>query len=552
MKQYISIISAIVLSINTLQAQVAKEVEVTKKYIPTIEKAVKPILKASMSDTAHISPEIDYTVTPLSINTMLDAKPIKPATITYWEFNRPTNFYVKAGAGAPLNTLLDLYAATQNSSLGYVMVHANHEGRYSKIKNDFGGKSAANRYLNDVGIAGGLYLGQQTLEGDFNYSNDTYHRYATTINDRLNYQKLATKVYYGDDFVDLSYLNFGINGGYDYFISGLSSKVSTATFAAAIAKDYDRSGLKASLGYDHASNYTDYVNNTLSANFVYSYMGEKWLLDIGGDLCFDNVKLESINNNHFYFLPDVNVKFGYTAKVVPYLTIKGDIHHNNYLEMANINPYVLDGFYANENSIDYNLTVGIHGLSSSQKFEYNVYVGGAILNNALFWMINLDDMVNGATPANAPNYGSNNFTAVCKNQYYTSTNFELKYRPVSGLLLQFDMHGYKYSRKEVDNIAYTQPSLKSALGAEYSINKLKVSLNAEYWNQRQFTEVVNGSKNIINIDPIVDLNIGANYKLNSCMDLFLDLDNVCNSKIYEFSHYRDYGISATAGVKIQF
>ena len=42
-----------------------------------------------MTDTTRIRPEIDYTITPLSLQTTLTTRPIRPATVTYWEFNRP-------------------------------------------------------------------------------------------------------------------------------------------------------------------------------------------------------------------------------------------------------------------------------------------------------------------------------------------------------------------------------------------------------------------------------------------------------------------------------
>ena len=80
-------------------AQVEKQVEVTKAYVPKVESASKLPVQPDMTDTARMRPEIDYTITPLSLRTTLSTRPIRPATVTYWEFNRPLPFYVKAGAG---------------------------------------------------------------------------------------------------------------------------------------------------------------------------------------------------------------------------------------------------------------------------------------------------------------------------------------------------------------------------------------------------------------------------------------------------------------------
>lgn len=119
-------------------AQVEKQVEVTKAYVPRVEGASKLPVEPDMTDTTRLRPEIDYSITPLSLRTSLTTRPIRPATVTYWEFNRPLPFYLKAGAGYPLNSVLDFYATTQNPSTGYLMGYVNHEGRYADIRNVFG------------------------------------------------------------------------------------------------------------------------------------------------------------------------------------------------------------------------------------------------------------------------------------------------------------------------------------------------------------------------------------------------------------------------------
>ncbi|MDE5709232.1 MAG: hypothetical protein K2I32_07305, partial [Alistipes sp.] len=110
-------------------AQVGKQVEVTKTYVPSLESASKLPVRPDMTDTVKMYPEIDYSITPLSLETSFQTRPIRPAAVTYWEFNRPRTFYVKAGAGYPLNSVVDFYASTQNAATGYVVGYLNHEGR---------------------------------------------------------------------------------------------------------------------------------------------------------------------------------------------------------------------------------------------------------------------------------------------------------------------------------------------------------------------------------------------------------------------------------------
>lgn len=106
---------------GVLNAQVEKRVEVSKAYVPSVEHATKLAVRPNMVDTAAIQPEIDYSITPLTLETQLATRPIRPATITYWEFDRPLPFYLKAGAGYPLNSALDLYDRTPTSAMRWAI-----------------------------------------------------------------------------------------------------------------------------------------------------------------------------------------------------------------------------------------------------------------------------------------------------------------------------------------------------------------------------------------------------------------------------------------------
>ena len=59
-------------------AQVEKQVEVTKAYVPSLESASKLAIEPDMTDTTRMRPEIDYTITPLSVATSLRRAPFGP------------------------------------------------------------------------------------------------------------------------------------------------------------------------------------------------------------------------------------------------------------------------------------------------------------------------------------------------------------------------------------------------------------------------------------------------------------------------------------------
>ena len=61
---YITLLCAGVLFTTSAMAQVAKQVEVSKDYAPTVDKAQKIAIVPDMTDTVKMQPEIEYTITP--------------------------------------------------------------------------------------------------------------------------------------------------------------------------------------------------------------------------------------------------------------------------------------------------------------------------------------------------------------------------------------------------------------------------------------------------------------------------------------------------------
>ena len=160
--------------------------------------------------------------------------------MTYWEFNRPRPLYLKVGAGAPLNSVLDLLCLDAESRYGLAP-------SATSITPATGPRSATIsacapvswRMHNRMGAAAGKYLGRRLLEGKLDLTNRVYHNYGfdgaealctrygndgaasyypltKVSNDRQHYDDAMLNVRIGDDFTDLSRFNFNVElrGGY--------------------------------------------------------------------------------------------------------------------------------------------------------------------------------------------------------------------------------------------------------------------------------------------------------------------------------------------------
>ena len=106
---YIAFFVATSLFAQSAIAQVSKQVDVSKDYAPTVEKAQKLAIMPDMTDTVKMQPEIEYSITPRTYATSLLTENFRPATIAYWDYSRSNPLYVKAAAGVPLASEVDAY-----------------------------------------------------------------------------------------------------------------------------------------------------------------------------------------------------------------------------------------------------------------------------------------------------------------------------------------------------------------------------------------------------------------------------------------------------------
>ncbi|MFR9504121.1 MAG: hypothetical protein SNH73_06705 [Rikenellaceae bacterium] len=555
MKKYI-ILFAMILSFSSLQAQVNKEVEVTKAYIPTVSKAVKPVLEAQIVDTAYINPDVDYSITPLSISTQLQTQPIKPATVTYWEFNKPAMAQVKVGAGYPLNSLLQAYCSTHNASVGYLAAKVDHFGYYSDIKNVYGSSIDATQISNNVAVAAGLYIAGRTLSTDVCYSGNIYHNYAfeQTLSSFINNQSIGASVGYGDNFVDLSRFNYRVNLDYSHFYNSRSNIDDGVEIDALFGQEIGLGKLLFSLGYESISSDNMYQNNNASFAFSIDNNISGWVLSVGGQYYFDQTSTEFDDTPHHYVIPKLSIKRADASSLSLFADIGGSIEQNSYSKLAAINPYIGDGV-ANQSSVEYNFIGGVEGQLASSSLNYRLYCNYAIWVNNRYWALRVID-----EPSDVDNgiyYSS--FDLSLANLNTMSFNLDLNYKPFSNLALAADVHYYSYNESSSIEYINSNPDFEISLGADYTLRKLKVGVNGHILGERRFTVLnfsdssnLTSTTSTMTLKSSFDLSAYAQWQASDSLSVFIEGGNLCSANLYPWPYYRGFGAQITAGVKINF
>ncbi len=550
-------------------AQVEKSVEVTKEYVPAVAAAAKLPVAPDMTDTVRLRPDIDYSITPLSLSTNLASKPIRPATVTYWEFNRPKPFYLKLGAGWPLNSAADFYASTQNPGTGYLLGYINHEGRYADIRNDFGIKGNAVRMDNRAGIAAGKYFGRHTLEGEFGYENRLYHRYGQYtfepmpegFGPKVDYGQFDVKVRLGDDFTDLSRLNFNIGLRGSLFLDHSDGEKAAAGARqthlgvdGALARRFGSHMLRLDAMYEHgagAKSISDYYEDIFSGGLRYGLSGGRLRLELGADYYFD--KIVGSRGGH-YVVPALlrHVDLGSEA-FMPYLEADGSLRDNSLRTLTRLNPYLSEPQWGGKSTVSYDARLGASGSLSGSKLVYRLFASAGIRENRLFWYGVRHD-VGLATTLDA-------FGFAQARQRVASLNGELEFRAASRFHLMLGVHGYLYD----DDTSYScgLPAFEGRFAARYNGRKVSFGVTADLQSVRHWTVFVYPSvaSGIASATPrreafaapfTVDLGADIDWRITQGFSLFAEAHNLADMKLYRYAWYPEYGINFTAGVKFVF
>ncbi|MEG1622113.1 MAG: hypothetical protein RR330_01940 [Alistipes sp.] len=556
-----------------LLAQVEKRVEVSKTYIPNVEHATKLTLHPDMTDTVKIHPDIDYTVTPLAFSTSLSVRPMRPATVTYWEFNRPKPLYLKVGAGYPLNSVLDFYASTQNAGTGYVVGSINHEGSYANIRNEADEKHNSTQMYNRIGVAAGYYLGRRTIEMDMSYDNRLLHRYGAfaaedqlMVGDRIDYGQANVRVRFGDDFTDMKRFNFNIEANGSYFYDNsqallpIDDRQINGGVHAKLGRHIGRHTLLLQGGFDGIwgkGDLSSYRNQRYDIGLRYAFTTRTAALEFGLDYHHSRIiELNENKHNYNYILPYAKIHFDLGKGILmPYIEFDGNVRDNSFCTLTHTNPYIVGGLTLPKNTVAYNLTFGADGKLFDSRLVYRLFLRMTWMENAPYWF-----GTNAIDPETEfPTVNFLQFSAIQARRNQVSFNGEIEWKPAGNFSMMIGVYGSIYDNTASMNgilLGGGLPVFRGILKADYTHRKFSIGLSAEMKSVRHWTNVlVNGTETTLlpYKTPItVDLRAHIDWHISHTVTVFTEGRNLVNQRLYTWANYPELGANFTAGVKLTF
>ncbi len=570
-KVFTALVAAFVLP-GLASAQVGKQVEVTKAYVPSLESAAKLPVQPEMTDTVKMYPEFEYAVTPLPIGMELQIRPIRPATVTYWEFNRPRTCYLKAGAGYPLNSVVDFYASTQHPGTGYVVGYLNHQGKYADVRNTFGQKINSIRMHNRAGVALGKYFGRRVLEGGLSYDNRLYHRYGAARpkaplvggeaapGSLVDYGDANFDLRFGDDFQNMDRFNFevAVHGGAFFDHSDISQRAWQSLLGAdaRIGRAFGRHHFTLQAGYEWADGHRslfDYEQQQIRAGARYGFDGDLLRFVVGADYCHDKVLGEDCRN---YVVPFARFDFDLgNRRFRPFVEADGAVRDNGFRSLSQLNPYLAAGSRLSKSSVDYNIRLGLGGTVWRDRFDYRIYVAFVIRDNHVYWY---------GIPYAGPQTGlfSGVMAPAQARQTVASINGEAVWRPLDGLRVDLDVHGYLYNDEALSlygqrhKLKNGEPHFRGRAGIRYEGRKIVCGISARAESVRRWSMPVPQaetlSDEVFSVPFAIDLGVDFEWKISGRVSCFAEGRNLLDRRLYDYPWYPDFRVACTVGAKVVF
>ena len=614
-------IFALLLAATAVEAQnIDKEVVVTKEYTPTLDTPDKLAIAPRMEDTVTLRPEVEYSIAPVQWATTFEQRPIAAANTYVWNYHRQPMLYIKAGAGYPLNSTADLLFSHTDGARNSFGVDVAHRGQWCDVKDAVGVKHNAEYSDSRIKLFGTLGVGERMKAGieitgdhDLRYYYGDLNPQAAVMSaplaglsatNPLNGFGAGGRIWIGDDFSDLSRLNFrvSVDGGYyGSKVKGIYTKVlgesGVSDFDAGlvnvgaeaeVAKMFSQHGARLAVGYRYkmATKQSDYRNSILSVAPRYIFNNGALRVEAGvtieADNCTSNAATEALGHYvvgtalHYmgekskgvHLFPYLRLSYNDGALFTPFVEADGGLQSYDQQSLAELNPYVAPVYDAPNASL-YTMRLGLMGATRSNSLTYSVWAGAEINNRALYPFM----------------LGAYYFPMMDK---LVRINFggELTMRPVRGLEVALDaryhinkigekidqfvgivpqgvdgeqvpslyqnLDGYNGGRKplpafDVDlKVRYT--AAKFMIGAKFGVVdsydclQLVAFSGAEYLGYFYENEC----------PTRLDLGVEAEYKVGKRLSIWVEANNLLNRRYYTYPLYPSVGINCSAGVKLVF
>ncbi len=557
---------------------IARNIEIVKEYNPVIQEAGKINTMPELKDIEAKKIQTNYMVWTTPFPPKNDIIPsLDYATVSPQPSPSYKDGFVKVGGGNYTSFLGELYTPIYKDPQYLIDFYLKHNSSFGDVKltpemypsltesvksdaltNDNKArisflKNIRNKEL--ISSIGGGY-------NRFNYYG--YDSFADSIANVPDYQSPLD-----DDYKKQAFTNFDVNLRYrtkeyiskwkydlqtNYQLFHNRNKLTEHTIYTNVMGDYrmESSSLGAKLemynifmgrpdstpvyNFENAENTKSYT--VIKLNPYYTFEGKAGVMVIGikGAFSIGQGRPGAIT-------PDIygNVKV-IDQKLYIYAGVTGDFAVNNYRYITQLNPYISPDTRIEDTYTPIDVYAGTK-IKLFNQVNADFFIGYKIINNPYFFVNKSVD-----TAAASPYY--NTFDVVYeKDAGLFNAGLTLLYNWHDKLNFTFKSKYNSWSLSDDIKKPWQTPAWEIDFQTSYLVTDY-LRLNLAYRFEAGRYALING--NSVSMKNINDLSLGANYKLLSFMNIFLNLNNIINQEYANWYGYTAHRFNVMGGLSVSF
>ena len=552
-----------------------------------ISKIQKSSISPNHTDSITIVDEVKYYLEPKQHQVSYNIENIKPARLKITASgDKLYRGYLKAGAGAYLSPLLDFNYASKRSRDESWGFKGGTNGSFANIN------GMGNTKYSDLSF-GGYYqkfFMDYDLWSELDYERNNYQFYG------LDYQDSQMYDFYGidsnDSLMKESFQEADSLFKQNYDLFDLHIKLNSLN----IGRDSNKLRVKSWIDFHHLNSNYDLSENhfLIGAHSGWLILDEEFLgtfeLDINSVnapetliINEDNI-IQSSNlrnrssgiirlNPHiysrknnlivkaglsiqanindkakFHIFPDLELSYSLFNNVfIPYGGWVGNVQRNTFNDIRLENPFISEDANLQNTIQKSNLFAGVRG-SLSSKFTFNLSASFQKFDSMYFF-----------TPDNISSYG-NKFQMTFDNLSQTSFMGEITYQDSEKLKVSAKGEYFIFDPLN-ELFAWQKPEFLITLSALLDLSD-KIIVKSDIYlvgkrtvfshHEPQISSSFEDGKYVYTLNPLIDMNLSAEYRYNKKVSGFIQFNNFIGRKYQYWSNFPVQSINILGGVTFSF
>lgn len=582
------LIVALFLGIGSAMAQkdstkLRQEVEVTKAYQPVINTAVKindiPLIKAEPTET----PVFDYSIFSKPVFSTFDVTPVTAAKMVGDPRPEMQKGLLKLGFGNYLTPYGEFFYNAQPDKKSNFGMHFRSLSSFGKLNLLNLDKVKAPESTNDAEIFGKRFFHQSTLSGSLAFDRKSFTYYGYTgpmLTDALKEQMIpdfGNKQYFSKGTLnvhlksetmqayDFNY-DFGIS--YHYLVSKTGQSENETLLSGDVSKKFGNTIgiLNASITYYNADSIRSRFSNSIGPKHQLLMKADpsvKWATKnaslqagLNYTIFFDEDTSPSV-----HIWPKVKAEWSPVDRILTlFAGADGYLQHNTYSSVATENPYVDPYHDARNSNYKYILSGGLKGKLSSNT-NYVAQASYSKVKDQHFYVLH---SVNLYDPTASFRSLENTFSLVYDNVKMLKLSAEVLHAVSDNFSLHLQGNYYSYEMQNQTK-AWQMPDFDLTISGIYKpTEQIKFTTDIYFIGSRTGVVFEPYQENPLNgfevnhqqleiaMDPIIDLNVGAEYQFSTKVNFFAKLNNFGFQKYEQWLGYTSRGLNWLAGISYSF